>query len=64
MIRRIDLNVAWRGIAPSLDGSVLYGLDAKGSLDIFDPHSGRKRQLANARFPNTFAIASVDLNVP
>ena len=62
--RHIDVNTAWRGIAASLDGSVLYGLDAQGSIDVFDPHSGRMRQLANERFPDTLGIASIDANRP
>jgi hypothetical protein len=62
--RHIDLKVAWRGIAASLDGSVLYGLDAPGSIDVFDPHTGQMRQVAKERFPDLYGIASVDPNAP
>jgi len=62
--RHIDLKVAWRGIAPSLDGSALYGLDAQGSIDVFDPHTGQMRQVAKERFPDLYGIASVDPNAP
>lgn len=64
VIRHIDLKVAWRGIAASLDGSVLYGLDAQGSVDVFDPHTGRMRQVVTERFPDLYGIVSVDPNAP
>jgi hypothetical protein len=62
--RHIDLHVAWRGIAASLDGSVLYALDTQGSIDVFDPRTGQMRQLVNARFPDILGIAGVERNSP
>jgi hypothetical protein len=64
LLRHVDLRVAWRGIAASLDGSVLYGLDSQGSIDIFDPHTGQMRQIVNARFPDLFGIAGIEPNSP
>ena len=67
LVRHIDPHVAWRGIAASLDGSVLYGLETQaqqGSIDVIDPYTGQMRKLAKPQFSDILGIASVERNVP
>jgi hypothetical protein len=62
------LNAGWRGIAASLDGSVLYALEAEsqqGSIDVIDPHTGRLKKLVDPRFSGgILGIAGVRANTP
>jgi hypothetical protein len=67
LVRHIDLQVAWRGIAASIDGSVLYGLETEaqqGSIDLIDPHTGQIRKLVKPQFSDILGIAGVEGNSP
>jgi hypothetical protein len=67
LLRHIDLHVAWRGIAASLDGSVLYGLETEaqqGSIDVIDPKTGQLRKLVKPQFSDILGIAGVERNSP
>jgi DNA-binding beta-propeller fold protein YncE len=72
LIRHIDvplsLNAGWRGIAASLDGTVLYALEAEaqqGSIDVIDPHTGQLKKLVDPRFSGgILGIAGVQANSP
>jgi hypothetical protein len=59
--------VTWRGIAASLDGSVLYGLETvaqEGAIDVIDPHTGQMRKLVKPQFSDILGIAGVEPNSP
>ena len=72
LVRHINvartLNAGWRGIAASLDGSVLYGLEAEsqqGSIDVIDPYNGQLKKLVDPRFSGgILGIAGVRANSP
>jgi hypothetical protein len=72
LMRHIDvawsLAARWRGITPSLDGSVLYALEAEsqqGSIDVIDPHTGQVKKLVDPRFSGgILGIAGVRANSP
>jgi len=42
LVRHVGGGAGFRGIAFSLDGSVVYALDASSNLDVFDPQTGRQ----------------------
>lgn len=57
----------WRGIAASLDGSVLYALETEpqqGAIDVIDPHTGQMRKLVKPQFSDILGIAGVESNSP
>ena len=66
LIRHIETTSTsgrFRGLAFSLDGTVIYALVGQaqqGALDIIDPHSGRSRALGNVRFSDLPGIAGVE----
>lgn len=73
LVRHIDvarsLHAGWRGITASLDGSVLYGVEAEtqqGSIVVIDPHTGQLRRLVDPRFAGgtLVGIAGVRANSP
>ena len=67
LLRHIDPHVAWRGIAASLDGSVLYGLETdaqQGAIDIIDPRTGQSRKIVKPQFSDILGISGVERNVP
>jgi hypothetical protein len=73
LVRHIDvartLAAGWRGITASLDGSVLYGIEAEsqqGSIVVIDPHTGQLRKLVDPRFSGgtLVGIAGVRANSP
>jgi hypothetical protein len=68
LVRHIDvartLNAGWRGIAASLDGSVLYGLESEsqqGSIDVIDPNTGQLRKLVDPRFAGGTVVGIADV---
>jgi hypothetical protein len=67
LLRHIGPHVTWRGIAASLDGSVLYGLETvaqEGAIDVIDPHTGQMRKLVKPQFSDILGIAGVEPNSP
>lgn len=67
LLSHIGPNVAWRGIAASLDGTVLYGLEIEaqqGAIDVIDPHTGHLRRLVKPQFSDILGIAGVEANSP
>lgn len=68
LIRRISnashsLHSGFRGLAASLDGSVIYALYVeaqRGSIEVIDPHSGRMRVFSSSRFSDLNGIAGVE----
>lgn len=58
-----SMQTGFRGLASSLDGSVLYALYVeaqRGSIEVIDPRSGRMRTFPNSRFSDLTGIAGVD----
>ena len=61
MLRRFYQSGALRDIAFSLDGSVLYAIDA-GSLLVFDPKTGREiKRFQSPTIAGVYRIAGVQV---
>lgn len=60
LVQHVGGGAGFRGLASSLDGSVLYGLDGSSNLDLFDPRTGQQIKHYNIATGDFLGIGGVE----